>query len=183
MGGFQKGVEAGIAAAKAANVAKSGTFPKADNVEFTKLGTRGAHFSNGFATGGGTTVATNLKNEGVDVILPVAGGQTADVVALPGVKIVGVDSEQEKQYQADKFLFSILKNLQGSTLNLLKKLAGETVDESFKGLGETTHGTLDNGLVGISNFTAPITQIYNAAKADSALVAQAKAVSQTFFYS
>lgn len=184
--GYMGGFKAGIEAALTAIASDTATYPKAANVKFLKLTNKEAHFSGGFAAGGGQSIVTNLKAAKADVILPVAGPQTKDVIDFGGnIKVIGVDSAQENQYSAYKsrFLFSILKDLRTATLNTLKKLNGDTtVDASYLGLGHTTVGTLDNNLVGVSSLTKEVSTLYDAAKQDSKILTAAKAQGTDFTF-
>ncbi len=133
-------------------------------VEFAKYARDEEYTNSGFAAGKGTSYAEKLLNEGADVILPVAGPQTGDVISAinqnqnhSDVKIVGVDTDQSKQYIADsnKFLTSIIKNLALAIEKVWKKSIDpsghtNTAYKGINGFGQTTYGTLENDLTGIA---------------------------------
>lgn len=191
--GFLTGFEFGINDAKNKisnldnNDPKKSEYSHIDDVFFQKLSLRSAHYSGGYASGQGTTITGVLKNAGVDVIMPVAGPQTQDTLNTFNGKVVGVDTPQEQLYVSnkDRFLFSVLKKMDLTTEEMIKKIKGEAspeVADKYNGLGETTQGTIENGLVGISDATPAITAIYNEAKADEELIARAKAINISDFF-
>lgn len=179
MGGFEYGIKDALKMMKKDLI----KYPHANNIVFQTLGPKSAHFTESFESGKGTTVATNLKNAGVDVILSVAGPQVKDAINVFNGKVIGVDSKQEDKYidDKDRFLFSILKDLSLATVNMLEQLNGEEVGDTYLGLGKTSIGDIDNNLVGISNNTNEITNLYNEAKNDQNLVAHAKAIDPEWF--
>lgn len=176
--GFINGLQYGINDALEA-IASDPAYPYANKVEFTILDNPANHQSGTYESGGGVVATNNLKNAGVDVIMPVAGPQTTDTLNNFSGKIIGVDTKQEDKFinNKEQFLFSVVKDLQTATVDLLKKLNGETdVPDFYKGLGETTTGNLENGLISISDNTLGITTIYNQIKTDSNILARAQAV-------
>jgi basic membrane protein A len=102
----------------------------------------------------GRAFAKNLNDEGADIVMPVAGpvGQgSAALAAELGVdklKIIGVDVDQTQTDPEHKgiFLTSVLKNMDSTTLAVIKS----AVDGSFK--GGVIVGTLKSGGVGIAPF-------------------------------
>jgi len=91
-------------------------------------------------------------DEGVDIILPVAGpvglGTAASVEERGDAYIVGVDADwvlTNPQYAAIT-LTSVLKNMDITTMNVIKSV----IDGSFT--GGVTVGTLENGGVGLAPF-------------------------------
>lgn len=186
MAGFRDGFKKALTDIKATTDYGHGDFKNVNNVLFYEFGTKDEHFSGGFAAGGGKTVVEKLKTAGVDVILPVAGPQTLDVLTAD-LKAIGVDTAQESQYTTQqtnnaKVLFSILKDLRGSTTRALNVIADKATPEDknlFK-FGETAYGDLDNGLVGVSavddtSNTKDVRDLYDTAKGNSELLARAKA--------
>lgn len=131
-----------------------------------------------FGAGGGKTIADKYIAEGADVILPVAGPQTADLISAINasneatknwVKIIGVDTNQSQVYPTDSkyFLSSIEKKIKESYLKVYKKIITDAglsldslkdvnVESDINGLGATTIGTLTNGLTGISRPAADL---------------------------
>lgn len=188
MAGFRDGFKKALTDIKATTGYKNGDFKHVDEVLFYEFGTKAEHFSGGFAAGGGKTVVEKLKTAGVDVILPVAGPQTLDVLTAD-LKAIGVDTAQESQYTTQqknnaKVLFSILKGLRGSTTRALNVIAGNDKatqeDKNLFKFGETAYGDLDNGLVGVSavddtSNTKDVRDLYDTAKENSELLARAKA--------
>lgn len=136
-------------------------------VSFFEFGTAGEHFSGGFAPGGADAVAAKLQGQGVDVVLPVAGPQTKD--ALKYMNAIGVDTPQETLYTQEphKVIFSVLKNIQDSTVQALNFITGKAVDAKYQ-VGDKdaftynhlTVGTLENQLVGVSSADAGVDAIY-----------------------
>ncbi len=126
-------------------------------VEFIKLGSKPEdYFSGSFLVGKGKAMAQKLLSKGADVILPVAGPQTGDTLdAIKEKKsnalVVGVDTDQVKQYPAFKtqFLTSILKKMDVAVKEALQYIYKENEKTQY-GLGRTTVGNLSNGLVGIA---------------------------------
>lgn len=107
-----------------------------------------------------------MTNHKAQIILPVAGGQTADAVAAiakasSNAKIVGVDTDQSKLYSGN-FLTSITKNISEAFTSIYSKVTGGTVDASINGFGSTTVGTLTNHLVGIVGDNAILTDAVKA---------------------
>lgn len=186
MAGFRDGFKKALTDIKATTDYAKGDFKNVDNVLFYEFGTKAEHFSDGFAAGGGKTVVEKLKTAGVDVILPVAGPQTLDVLTAD-LKAIGVDTAQESQYTTQhnnaKVLFSILKDLRGSTKRALNVIAGNSnatqEDKNLFKFGETVYGDLDNGLVGVSavddtSNNKDVRDLYDTAKGNSELLALAK---------
>ncbi|HUS83514.1 MAG TPA: BMP family ABC transporter substrate-binding protein [Anaerolineales bacterium] len=100
----------------------------------------------------GRLMGEQLMDEGVDIILPVAGpvglGTAAAAEERGGVYIVGVDADwvlTNSQYAAIT-LTSVLKNMDITTMNAIKGV----LDGSFA--GGVTVGTLENGGVGLAPF-------------------------------
>ncbi|CAM9109921.1 BMP family ABC transporter substrate-binding protein [Mycoplasma marinum] len=147
------------------------------NVKFASLGSEQKNYTNsGFASGGGTAKATKLIKSGADIILPVAGPQTADVLSVikneAGKFVIGVDTDQKSKYpsQSDKFLTSITKNIKDSLVAVYNKVSGKKSNSWAKGYGETTMGNLSNGLTGIAEpGIAKAKDIYNVIKKDQTL--------------
>lgn len=165
MTGFAKGVEYYNTTIRLSDA----TTPK---VKFVVPATATELTDKGFNQGGGKVIAKYYLDNGADILLPVAGPQTSDAIEqINGssteiknrVKIIGVDTNQAKSYpnDANLFLSSIEKNLTDAILKVYKKIlsdAGKSletlndvkVDSDIKGLGQTTIGTLKNGLTKIS---------------------------------
>lgn len=116
-------------------------------------GTQTGLFTNNFESlEDGRLMGEQLMDEGVDIILPVAGpvglGTAASAEERGGVYIVGVDADwalTNPQYAAIT-LTSVLKNMDITTLNAIKGV----IDGSFA--GGVTVGTLENGGVGLAPF-------------------------------
>lgn len=95
LAGFQAGVFAWNASITSTN--------KKNIVEWISLGTEPEDYASGdFGVGNGTTKARELLERGADVIMPIAGPQTADVVGEiikqnKTTIVAGVDSAQELQ--------------------------------------------------------------------------------------
>lgn len=124
-----------------------------------------------------------------DVILPIAGIITEDVIReirelkmSDKVKIVGIDADQAKYYTNDSsfFITSIIKDIKKATIYEYLRITGKegipnAYASSIKGLGETTIGDLENGLVstampastGNHVVDADIQSIYNASINDN----------------
>lgn len=148
-------------------------FPKARKVKFALPGDFEQIISTGFNAGGGRAMATTLIDGGADVILPVAGSQTQDLITVIGgrqksdsdrIKIIGVDTDQKLAFTKNEgyFLTSIEKKIKDGILKVTKRiltaknaqipsgLVDVNIDDSIKGFGEDTVGTLNNNLVGVS---------------------------------
>ena len=147
MGGFQQGVAFW-------NSKVSGN---QNTIEFIKLGsTAASYFSGGFKPGQGKAISEKLINAGADVILPVAGPQTLDTLTAIAEKkaptlVVGVDTDQAAQYEkySDKFLTSILKNMDKAGYEAIRAIKGEEKNDLY-GYGKTSWGTIKNGLIGLA---------------------------------
>lgn len=100
----------------------------------------------------GRLMGEQLMDEGVDIILPVAGpvglGTAAAAEERGGVYIVGVDNDWAivNSGFAGITLTSVLKNMDITTMDVIKSV----VDGSFA--GGVTVGTLENGGVGLAPF-------------------------------
>lgn len=172
-------------------------------IEFVKLGTDSAYTNTGFAVGGGKSNAEKLVTDGADVILPVAGPQTLDVInainqsTRKDIKIIGVDTDQSTMYDgsstpniatdnySEMFLTSVKKEVKTAFVNVYKVMTGDTsLDDSFHGLGQTTVGDLDNQLVSIAepafdeesrdDSTVSVDSIYSGIKSNTILLEAAK---------
>jgi len=100
----------------------------------------------------GRLMGEQLMDEGVDIIMPVAGpvglGTAAAVEERGDTLIVGVDADwvlTNPQF-APITLTSVLKNMDVTTLNVIK----DVIDGSFA--GGLAIGTLENGGVGLAPF-------------------------------
>jgi len=100
----------------------------------------------------GRLMGEQLMDEGVDIIMPVAGpvglGTAAAVEERGDTYIVGVDADwvlTNPQY-APITLTSVLKNMDITTLNVIK----DVIDGNFA--GGLAIGTLENGGVGLAPF-------------------------------
>lgn len=131
-------------------------------VKFATFANDNAYTSSGFNPGEGRDEAKILIDGGADVILPVAGAQTSDVITeikasndsiKNRVKIIGVDTDQAKSYPDDKELFvtSIEKKVQKAYEETYKILLGNSTSSAFKGFGWVSIGSLSDQMVGISN--------------------------------
>ena len=136
---------------------------KAEKIIFIDNGGKNDYFSGGFAPGGGKEIAEKLISKGADIILPVSAPQVVDVLKAiktkgSKTKVIGVDSKQEDEFDAnypDVVIFSILKDLKVATLKILNVVAGvktatDTGYAGIGGFGKYTIGTLENELVGIT---------------------------------
>jgi len=128
---FMRGFVAGV---KYYNDNKEERNPK---VEIVKFNDDADYTNTGFDNGGGTTRADYLIDNGADVILPVAGGQTKDLIDAikrsqrkDEVKIVGVDTDQSVTYSEDKnlFLTSITKNLRKAVYEGYKEITSDSTE-------------------------------------------------------
>ncbi|UUD37283.1 Purine nucleoside receptor A [Mycoplasmopsis californica] len=155
------------------------TTPSAKAVKFALSSNRTEQFNSGFEPKGkGEGIAKALIGAGADIIMPVAGSQTKNLLdeiakssdEVKGrVKVIGVDTDQKLAFgdKSQYFLTSVEKNLKDAIIKVYTKLLKEankdnpdfkltkalesvTIEESIKGLGETTVGTLENGLVSFS---------------------------------
>lgn len=147
-------------------------------IHFAKLSNNQTDYVNsGFEAGRGKAQAEALVKDGADVILPVAGGQTVDAINAIGsqkIKLIGVDTDQAQSYNAnaDLFLTSITKNIATAFEDIFAKVSNNTskqINQSIKGFGETTEGTLENQLVGIVGESALGTELATL-KAEAAKV-------------
>ncbi len=100
----------------------------------------------------GRLMGEQLMDEGVDIIMPVAGpvglGTAAAAEERGDTYIVGVDADwalTNPQYAAIT-LTSVLKNMDITTVNVIKSV----LDDSFA--GGVIVGTLENGGVGLASF-------------------------------
>ncbi|AKX33984.1 ribose/galactose ABC transporter substrate-binding protein [Spiroplasma litorale] len=83
-------------------------------------------YSTSFAAGDGKVISESLVNDDANVIMPVAGPQTADLLGVINqknkqndVKVVGVDTNQAEAYASDysnSFITSAEKNIVDSTI-------------------------------------------------------------------
>jgi basic membrane protein A and related proteins len=74
------------------------------------------YFTNSFAPGDANKTGMNSllwDQNGADLIFPIAGPQTNDTLSSTGAYVIGVDTDQSKQYTRDagRFVTSALKNL------------------------------------------------------------------------
>jgi basic membrane protein A len=176
----QAGFLAGYAAASASQTGKVGTFgginipPVTDFMDGFVFGVNYYNEQNGASvevvgwdaeaqdglftgnfesTDDGRTLGESLLDEGVDVIMPVAGpvglGTAAAVQERGNAWIIGVDNDwivANPDY-ADVVLTSVLKNMDATVYLLIEQaMAGEFV-------GGVLVGTLENGGVGIAPLT------------------------------
>lgn len=97
-----------------ANLGENGNIKDLRPVE----GSNQVYFSGSFEPGGATKagIPTFLQEKGADVIFPVAGPQTLDVLSTTNVNLIGVDQDQSIQYPsyANRFVTSATKDLKGS---------------------------------------------------------------------
>ena len=132
------------------------------DIEFIDNGYIADYFSGNFNPGGGTQIAENLIAKGADLIFPVAGPQTKDVVTKlkeaknTTTKIIGVDVAQELDpTYKDYVVFSALKKIKNTVSKMIEIITGTKTDKdagynSFAGFGGLTIGDLNNDLVGAS---------------------------------
>ncbi len=103
---------------------------KAGTIHPVKYATETFTATTSFKPGEGLQKAKQLLSAGADIIMPVAGPQTADVIkAINDTKsknklVIGVDVDQSKSYDksADKFFSSVEKNIGQSTYDALRDL-------------------------------------------------------------
>jgi basic membrane protein A len=104
------------------------------------------------STDDGRAMGESLMDEGADIIMPVAGpvglGTAAAIQERGNAYIIGVDTDwtQTASEYADIVLTSVLKNMDITTMNVVKTV----LDGSFA--GGVTVGTLENGGVGLADF-------------------------------
>lgn len=136
------------------------------------------NYAGSFGPDGGNSLIENLLEKDVDVIMPVAGPQTEKAVDLilqkkSHTRVIGVDSAQElstingksskpieaasnddaatKKIKEEVIIFSSEKRLGDATYKILDKINNNsTPDDNIGGLGYSSVGSLDNGLVGAS---------------------------------
>ena len=132
------------------------------DIEFIDNGYLADYFSGNFNAGGGTQIAENLIGKGADLIFPVAGIQTKDVINKlkeaknTTTKIVGVDVAQELDpVYKDYVVFSALLKMKDGVSKMIEIITGTKSDKdpgynSFAGFGGLTIADLDNDLVGVS---------------------------------
>jgi basic membrane protein A len=103
----------------------------------------------------GRAYARKLRDEGADIILPVAGGAVENgAVALARelgadtLKIIGVDADQYLTDAKDRsvYLTSVMKNIDATVIDVIEKAMSGTFE------GGVVLGTLANGGVGIAPF-------------------------------
>lgn len=128
-------------------------------IKFVEFATDSQYTDSGFESGKGTDKAQFLLREGAQALFPVSGPQVSDAIteiektSLHNQKVIGVDSDgtikfpNQKQY----FITSILKGLTDSIAGIYKKISDGKGPEYFKGLGETTVGTIANKLTSVAN--------------------------------
>ncbi|TCG11461.1 BMP family ABC transporter substrate-binding protein [Mycoplasma todarodis] len=163
-------------------------------IQFSKFANDAEYTNSGFSAGQGTQYANKLLQGGADVILPVAGPQTSDVISAinqnekyKDVKIVGVDTDQALQYPSDenKFLTSIEKKLSLAVQKVWRKAIDPKnhQDQSYNGVngfGETTIGTLENELTTISiPHVKGVESIYKKVVNDAVLKQKAVEITDT----
>ena len=142
---FMKGYEAGV---------KYHNQTKGTNVEVVGWDTAkddGVFVGNFDSLDDGRKTAESMVDEGVDIIMPVAGpvGQgSAAACKEKGCMIVGVDTDWYVSSPENKetYLTSVMKNMDVAVFNAAKAVA----DGSFK--GGTYLGTLKDGGVGLAPF-------------------------------
>ncbi len=131
-------------------------------IKFVKFGDESQYTDSGFGLGQGKSKAQFLLSEGAQVLLPVAGAQVSDALlevqktSLKNQKIIGVDSDAAIKFADQKqfFITSILKDLTTTVVEVYKAvLEKQTSDSPFKGLNETTVGTIANQLTKITDAT------------------------------
>lgn len=96
-------------------------------------------FSGTFKLTDGLIITEKLLNLGANIIFPVAGAQTQDVITKinssnnKNIKIIGVDTDQSKMYVKHKALFltSALKKIKKSITNTLKQWNKNNNDPSL----------------------------------------------------
>ena len=102
-------------------------------VTFAKFTAEADYTNSGFAAGDGRVKADHLVSEGADVILPVAGPQTADVLGAIAasnradeIKTIGVDNDQSKLYPdgATRLITSVRKNVRKAAVEGYKAAVG-----------------------------------------------------------
>ncbi|CAM9093969.1 BMP family ABC transporter substrate-binding protein [Mycoplasma todarodis] len=162
-------------------------------VEFSKFASDEEYTNSGFSAGQGTPYANKLLQNGADIILPVAGPQTGDVISAinqnqkySDVKIIGVDTDQALQYEnnQNKFLTSIEKKLSLAIQKVWKKAIDpknhqDATYDGVNGFGETTVGTLKNELTSISKpHVSGVEDIYNKVVNDATLKTKAVEITE-----
>ena len=102
-------------------------------VTFAKFTTDADYTNSGFGAGDGRVKADHLVSEDADVILPVAGPQTADALAAIAassradeIKAIGVDNDQSKLYTNGNTLLitSVRKNVRKAAVEGYKAAVG-----------------------------------------------------------
>ena len=153
----------------------------------------------GFTPGGGSTISNTLLTAGADILMAVAGPQTADAAdAIKAsqrrdeVKLIGVDVDQSATLSdhADLFLTSILKNIRTMTEAVLNKVVNNQDSTGINGLGKTTVGNLANNGVGIAknvdgatlvgSSTTTMSDLYDRAEDDTIKAAATAASGRTW---
>lgn len=132
-------------------------------VAFAKIDKDEDYTNSGFEAGKGATYAQKLigdkadKAGNADIILPVAGPQTSDVMTTIGdpnhrIKVIGVDVNQADVYGSGSdvakkkhFITSIEKQVKTAFVDIIKDKAN---------FGKTITGGLEKKWVGISNNTS-----------------------------
>ncbi len=103
----------------------------------------------------GRAYAQKLRDEGADIILPVAGGAVehgavalARELGADTLKIIGVDADQYLTDAKDGsvYLTSVMKNIDATVVDVIEKVMSGTFE------GGVVQGTLANGGVGIAPF-------------------------------
>jgi len=100
----------------------------------------------------GGDIATDLFDQGCDIIFPVAGATglgAAQVAQEQGLTVIGVDADQTQTEPdlADVYLTSVMKRIDVTVFEAIK-----LVHEGAFPAGENFIGTLENGGVGLAPF-------------------------------
>ena len=134
------------------------------DVKIVKFNTDADYLNSGFELGGGTEKADYLIDKGADVILPVAGAQTKDLIDAikrsqrkDEVKIVGVDTDQSITYDEDKGLFitSITKNLRKAAYEGYKEITSNStqIDGTYDPAQDSTGSYTGDDSRNFSSYT------------------------------
>ena len=131
-------------------------------IDFIDNGSKVDYFSGDFTSGKGTPIVENLLSKSADLIFPVAGVQTKDVMSKlketnnSTTKIIGVDVAQELDPTfKDYVIFSAIKKIKEGIMKVIEIITGNKTNQdqgynSIEGFGGLTIGDLDNDLVGAS---------------------------------
>ncbi|WP_368486753.1 BMP family ABC transporter substrate-binding protein [Spiroplasma sp. DGKH1] len=129
-------------------------------------------FTSSFSKGDGVTLAKSLASK-ADVIFPVAGPQTLDVLENTKSLVVGVDVDQAKLYEKyqNRFITSALKNIRKAAFEILNMIRNNPTYALGKTWGTSDDTPYHKDWAGISiinatplNFAARLMEDFKSKK-------------------